>query len=175
MTCHVLDVTSAALWPTCTPTDSSMVAVAVEAALDGEGRCRVSDIALAGLGDGYRERLSLDDVRYLSPSRCSARSSAQDDVYSLALILFEAATGTTPSTGRPSRSSFEAVSTRRCPFALSWARSTCCWPRRPCRSAASSRRRSVRQSTEHSTHDSAPLIVAAGAWRRADSPNASRR
>jgi serine/threonine-protein kinase len=67
---------------------------------DGEGRVRVSDIALAGLGDGYRERLSLDDVRYLSPEQVLGEIvGPKTDVYSLALILFEAATGTTPFDG----------------------------------------------------------------------------
>jgi serine/threonine-protein kinase len=67
---------------------------------DGEGRVRVSDIALAGLGDGFRERLSLDDVRYLSPEQVTGEIvGPKTDVYSLALILFEAATGTTPFDG----------------------------------------------------------------------------
>jgi serine/threonine-protein kinase len=66
---------------------------------DGEGHVRVSDIALAGLG-GYRERLSLDDVRYLSPEQVLGEIvGPKTDVYSLALILFEAATGTTPFDG----------------------------------------------------------------------------
>ena len=67
---------------------------------DGEGRVRVSDIALAGLGSGYRDRLSLDDVRYLSPEQVLGEIvGPKTDVYSLALILFEAATGTTPFDG----------------------------------------------------------------------------
>jgi len=67
---------------------------------DGEGRVRVSDIALAGLGDGYRDRLNLDDVRYLSPEQVLGEIvGPKTDVYSLALILFEAATGTTPFDG----------------------------------------------------------------------------
>jgi serine/threonine-protein kinase len=61
---------------------------------DDEGRVRVSDIALAGLGDAYRERLSLEDVRYLSPEQALGEPAGpESDVYSLALILFEAATG----------------------------------------------------------------------------------
>ncbi len=61
---------------------------------DDEGRVRVSDIALAGLGDAYRDRLSLEDVRYLSPEQALAEPAGpESDVYSLALILFEAATG----------------------------------------------------------------------------------
>lgn len=67
---------------------------------DGEGRVRVSDIALAGLGDGFRERVTLDDVRYLSPEQVLGDIvGPKTDVYSLALILFEAATGTTPFDG----------------------------------------------------------------------------
>jgi eukaryotic-like serine/threonine-protein kinase len=67
---------------------------------DAEGRVRVSDIALAGLGDSYRERLNLDDVRYLSPEQVLGEIvGPKTDVYSLALILFEAATGTTPFDG----------------------------------------------------------------------------
>jgi serine/threonine-protein kinase len=67
---------------------------------DGEGRIRLSDIALAGLGTGYRERQSLDDVRYLSPEQVLGEIvGPKTDVYSLALILFEAATGTTPFEG----------------------------------------------------------------------------
>ncbi|MGD0054332.1 MAG: protein kinase [Acidimicrobiales bacterium] len=67
---------------------------------DGEGRVRVSDIALAGLGDGYRDRLNLDDVRYLSPEQVLGEIvGPKTDVYSLALILFEAATGMTPFDG----------------------------------------------------------------------------
>jgi serine/threonine-protein kinase len=67
---------------------------------DGEGRIRLSDIALAGLGTGYRDRQSLDDVRYLSPEQVLGEIvGPKTDVYSLALILFEAATGTTPFEG----------------------------------------------------------------------------
>ncbi len=62
---------------------------------DDEGRVRVSDIALAGLGMAYRERLSADDVRYLSPEQALGEPAGPEtDVYALALILFEAATGT---------------------------------------------------------------------------------
>jgi len=67
---------------------------------DDEGRVRVSDIALAGLGDAYRERLSLEDVRYLSPEQALGEPAGpESDVYSLALILFEAATGTSAFDG----------------------------------------------------------------------------
>jgi serine/threonine-protein kinase len=67
---------------------------------DDEGRVRVSDIALAGLGDAYRDRLSLDDVRYLSPEQALGEPAGpESDVYSLALILFEAATGTSAFDG----------------------------------------------------------------------------
>jgi len=67
---------------------------------DDEGRVRVSDIALAGLGDAYRDRLSLEDVRYLSPEQALGEPAGpESDVYSLALILFEAATGTSAFDG----------------------------------------------------------------------------
>lgn len=61
---------------------------------DDEGRVRVSDIALAGLGVRYREHLTLDDVRYMSPEQAIGEAAGtESDVYALALILFEAATG----------------------------------------------------------------------------------
>ncbi|HEY5112352.1 MAG TPA: protein kinase [Acidimicrobiales bacterium] len=61
---------------------------------DDEGRVRVSDIALAGLATAYRERMTLDDARYLSPEQAVGEpATAQSDVYALALILFEAVTG----------------------------------------------------------------------------------
>jgi len=62
---------------------------------DDEGRVRVSDVALAGLGVAYRERLSLDVARYMSPEQAVGEPAGPaSDVYALALILFEAATGT---------------------------------------------------------------------------------
>jgi serine/threonine-protein kinase len=61
---------------------------------DSEGRVRVSDVALAGLAAGYRERMSLDDARYLSPEQAIGEPAGpESDVYALALILFEAVTG----------------------------------------------------------------------------------
>lgn len=61
---------------------------------DDEGRVRVSDIALTGLASGYRERMSLDDARYLAPEQAIGEPpDAKSDVYALALILFEAVTG----------------------------------------------------------------------------------
>jgi len=67
---------------------------------DDEGRVRVSDVALAGLGDAYRERFTLDDVRYLSPEQAIGDPAGpKSDVYALALILFEAVTGTTAFEG----------------------------------------------------------------------------
>ncbi len=61
---------------------------------DDEGRVRVSDIALSGLAAGYRERMSLDDARYLSPEQAIGEpAGAESDIYALALILFEAVTG----------------------------------------------------------------------------------
>ncbi len=68
--------------------------------LDDEGRVRVNDIALAGLGTAYRDRLTLDDVRFLSPEQAIGDPpSAKSDVYALALIIFEAVTGVTPFEG----------------------------------------------------------------------------
>jgi serine/threonine-protein kinase len=62
---------------------------------DGEGQVRVSDVALAGLAAGYRERMTLDEARYLSPEQAIGEpASSESDVYALALILFEAVTGT---------------------------------------------------------------------------------
>ena len=67
---------------------------------DAEGRVRVSDVTLAGLGDAYRQRVTLDDVRYLSPEQAIGDpAGAKSDVYALALILFEAVTGTTAFDG----------------------------------------------------------------------------
>ncbi len=67
---------------------------------DDEGRVRVSDIALAGLGAAYRLRFTLDDVRYLSPEQAIGDpAGAESDVYALALIIFEAVTGLTAFDG----------------------------------------------------------------------------
>ncbi len=61
---------------------------------DEDGRVRVSDVALAGLSTGYRERISLDQARYLSPEQAIGEpATTKSDVYALALILFEAITG----------------------------------------------------------------------------------
>jgi len=68
--------------------------------LDEEGRIRVSDIALAGIGREYRERVTLDDVRFLSPEQAVGEpANARSDVYALALIVYEAVTGITPFDG----------------------------------------------------------------------------
>jgi eukaryotic-like serine/threonine-protein kinase len=68
--------------------------------LDEEGRIRVSDIALAGIGRDYRERVTLDDVRFLSPEQAIGDPPGPpSDVYALALILYEAVTGITPFDG----------------------------------------------------------------------------
>ena len=61
---------------------------------DAEGQVRVSDVALAGLSNAYRERMTIDDARYLSPEQAIGEpASSESDVYALALILFEAVTG----------------------------------------------------------------------------------
>jgi serine/threonine-protein kinase len=68
--------------------------------LDDEGRVRVSDIALAGIGNEYRERVTLEDVRFLSPEQAIGdQAYPRSDVYALALILYEAVTGITPFDG----------------------------------------------------------------------------
>ena len=73
---------------------------------DAEGHVRVSDIALAGLSGGYRERMSVNDARYLSPEQAIGDAAeAKSDVYALALILFETVTGVVAFEG----SSAEAV------------------------------------------------------------------
>jgi len=61
---------------------------------DAEGQVRVSDVALAGLATDYRDGMTLDDARYLSPEQAIGEpASSESDVYALALILFEAVTG----------------------------------------------------------------------------------
>lgn len=73
---------------------------------DDEGHVRVSDVALAGLSSGYRERMSVADARYLAPEQAIGEpANAKSDVYALALILFEAVTGAVAFEG----SSAEAV------------------------------------------------------------------
>ena len=67
---------------------------------DSEGQVRLSDITLAGLGTAYRERFSLDDVRYLSPEQAIGDPAGpKSDVYALALIIFESVTGVTAFEG----------------------------------------------------------------------------
>jgi serine/threonine-protein kinase len=68
--------------------------------LDDEGRVRVSDVALAGIGSAYRERLTLNDVRFLSPEQAIGDPAGpKSDVYALALIIYESLTGVTPFDG----------------------------------------------------------------------------
>ncbi|MGA7834154.1 MAG: protein kinase [Acidimicrobiales bacterium] len=67
---------------------------------DAEGRVRVSDVALAGLAGAYRDRMTLDDARYLSPEQAVGEPAGpESDVYALALILFEAVTGSSAYEG----------------------------------------------------------------------------
>ena len=67
---------------------------------DEEGRVRITDVSLAGLAEQYRGRPTLDQVRYFSPEQALGEPAGPaSDVYALALILFEAATGTVPFDG----------------------------------------------------------------------------
>ncbi len=64
---------------------------------DEEGRVKVSDVALVRLRTMLRRRYSFNDTRYLSPEQVQGRpAEAKSDVYSLALIVYEAATGQSP-------------------------------------------------------------------------------
>ncbi|MDE3064855.1 MAG: serine/threonine protein kinase, partial [Acidobacteriota bacterium] len=64
---------------------------------DAEGHVRVSDVALSGLAGMHGEALTYDEVRYLSPEQALGEPAGdRSDVYALALILFEAATGSSP-------------------------------------------------------------------------------
>ena len=126
---------------------------------------RVSDVALAGLASPYRDRMTLDDARYLSPEQAIGEpAGAKSDVYALALILFEAVTGSRRLRGhrRPKRS-FARDSTRRCRCASSSARSTWCSLRRRCpiRDCVSTPS-SSRQRLGAVVSDSAPLTVRPG-------------
>jgi eukaryotic-like serine/threonine-protein kinase len=64
---------------------------------DAEGRVRVTDVSLSGLAGMHGEQLTYDEVRYLSPEQALGEPAGdRSDVYALALILFEAATGVSP-------------------------------------------------------------------------------
>ncbi len=70
---------------------------------------RVSDVALAGLADNYRTRTSVDAARYLSPEQVLAQpTTGESDVYALALILFEAVTGSAAYEGSTAESVMRA-------------------------------------------------------------------
>lgn len=62
-----------------------------------DGGVRVGDVAMAGLRTMHPGHASINDVRYLSPEQAQGEpGDAKSDVYALALILFEVATGETP-------------------------------------------------------------------------------
>ena len=67
---------------------------------DAERLVRVSDLATAGLGVAFRTYTTGEDVRYFSPEQARGEvATPATDVYALALILFEAATGQRPFEG----------------------------------------------------------------------------
>ncbi|MDE2282481.1 MAG: protein kinase [Actinomycetales bacterium] len=62
-----------------------------------DGGVRIGDVAMAGLRTMHAGHASINDVRYLSPEQAQgAPGDAKSDVYALALILFEVATGEAP-------------------------------------------------------------------------------
>ena len=62
-----------------------------------DGGVRVSDVAMSGLRTMHPGHYSINDVRYLSPEQAQGMpGDAKSDVYALALILFEVATGEAP-------------------------------------------------------------------------------
>jgi serine/threonine-protein kinase len=76
---------------------------------DDEGMVRVSDVTLAGLAEPYRRRTTRDEVRYLSPEQADgAAPTSVSDVYALALLLFEAATGQAPFESSTAEGSLQA-------------------------------------------------------------------
>lgn len=76
---------------------------------DAEGHVRVSGTALSGLSRARRERLSVDEVRYFSPEQAVGdEPDSHSDVYALALILFEAVTGTVAFEGATTESVLQA-------------------------------------------------------------------
>ena len=83
---------------------------------DAEGAVRLSDVAMAGLGVAFRSYTTGEDVRYFSPEQARGEvASAPTDVYALALILFEAATGLVPFGGHGAEATLRARMTAPLP------------------------------------------------------------
>jgi eukaryotic-like serine/threonine-protein kinase len=82
---------------------------------DEEGRVRVADfgvaraLALASSDANQRSKTMVGTARYASPEQAEGRPlDGRSDVYSLALVLYEAVTGTVPFTGDSPRAMLQA-------------------------------------------------------------------
>lgn len=83
---------------------------------DAEGAVRISDVALAGLGVAFRSYATGEDVRYFSPEQARGDvATSTTDVYALALVLFEAATGVVPFGGHSAEATLRARMTSPLP------------------------------------------------------------
>lgn len=100
---------------------------------DESGHVRVSDVALAGLAGAHRHFTTRDDVRYFAPEQARGDvATAASDVYALALILFEAATGATPFEGATAESMLRERLLGPLPSRPELGDSTSSWRRRRC-------------------------------------------